>query len=61
MIAYLLIALVRQMLPGNLNMTRLTRLIAANLMQRKSFKQMLMPPPKYPPPALATPQMQMAL
>jgi len=45
MIAFLLIQLVNKDLPKRYNMTRLTRLITANLMQKKSLLDMIKPPP----------------
>ena len=46
MIAFLLVQLVNQDLPKIQNMTALTRLVAANIMQRKTCLEMLEPPPE---------------
>ncbi len=60
MIAYLLIKLTQNNLPTALSMTQFTRLIAANLMHRKTFQQILAPP-KQPPTILTKSQSEMAL
>jgi len=60
MIAYLLIKLAKSALPTPLSMTQFSRLIAANLMHRKTLQQMLSPP-KPPTPTPINRQTEMEL
>jgi len=59
MITYLLIKLANNTLPNPFNMTRLTRLVSTNLMQRKKFKDLLKPPRKPPNPDWQKQQLKM--
>ena len=59
MITFLLIQLANKNLPKPFNMTRLTRLVSTNLMQRKRLKDLFKPPRKPPKPDWQNQQLKM--